>query len=385
MDERVAYVLTSLAIGAAIGGLTNALAIRMLFRPRRPWRVAGVRLPFTPGLIPKRRDDVARALGKMVADYLITPEGIVGRLQEASFREKWAGALVGRLERLAAEGATIGEAVERLAGSDWEPRLVHAARKLLEAWWSAAGVAERAPAEWIPGWNEQRRAALAETLAEAFAGAVRDMLRSSEGRALLRRFVAESYGRFGLLGSLAGALFDADKAAHALGGWLESRLDKADVRKAVVAAVERRLAEWENRTVGDWLEQLTGLPADEAFRRWLHSAEIPEQAVRRLRSVRVERLLAAFRITAGDGGMRAADAVGRFVRMFGEQAEAFIRDLDLAGLVSEQVARFPAERIERLILDIAGRELRAITWLGALLGGIVGFAQGLLATAGRFF
>lgn len=384
MDERVAYVLTSLAVGAAIGGLTNALAIRMLFRPRRPWRIAGMRVPFTPGLIPKRRDDVARALGNMVAEHLVTPEGIVGRLREASFQAKLAAGLAGRLEALADEGATVGETVARLAGRDWERRLADAVRTLLEAWWTAGGAAGRTPSEWIPGWDGLRRGELAETLAEALVGSAREMLRSPEGERLLRRFVAESFGRFGVLGSLAGALFDVDRTTLALCDWLDRRLKKEDVRKAVAAAVDRRLAEWENRTVGEWLERLTGMPADEAFRRWLHETPFPEQAVRELSSVRVDRLLAAVGRSARDGGTWIADAVGLFVQAFGEQAGKFVRDLDLSELVAGRIARFPAERIERLLVEAAGRELRAITWLGALLGGLVGLVQGLLATT-RWF
>ena len=40
-------------LGAIIGYVTNAIAIRMLFRPFNEIRVLGLRLPFTPGLIPR--------------------------------------------------------------------------------------------------------------------------------------------------------------------------------------------------------------------------------------------------------------------------------------------------------------------------------------------
>lgn len=46
-------------VGAAIGALTNQIAIKMLFRPYREIRVAGVRLPFTPGVIPSQRGQIA--------------------------------------------------------------------------------------------------------------------------------------------------------------------------------------------------------------------------------------------------------------------------------------------------------------------------------------
>ena len=35
--------------------------------------------------------------------------------------------------------------------------------------------------------------------------------------------------------------------------------------------------------------------------------------------------------------------------------------------------------VEKLILDIASKELKAITWLGALLGGIMGLLSPILS------
>ena len=54
MSSWANWVLPPL-IGAVIGGVTNDIAIRMLFRPYAPWRVLGWRLPLTPGLIPRER------------------------------------------------------------------------------------------------------------------------------------------------------------------------------------------------------------------------------------------------------------------------------------------------------------------------------------------
>lgn len=65
-----------IVIGAVIGAATNHLAIKMLFRPYKPYYLFGKQLPFTPGLIPKRRDEVAKQVGVMVMEHLLTPEGI---------------------------------------------------------------------------------------------------------------------------------------------------------------------------------------------------------------------------------------------------------------------------------------------------------------------
>lgn len=68
------------AIGAAIGALTNQIAIKMLFRPYREIRVFGVRLPFTPGVIPSQRGIIAQNIATTFETQLLSGEEIHGVL-----------------------------------------------------------------------------------------------------------------------------------------------------------------------------------------------------------------------------------------------------------------------------------------------------------------
>jgi len=60
--------------GLIIGYFTNDIAIRMLFRPYREYRLWGVRLPFTPGLIPQNQPRLARKISETIMGSLLTPE-----------------------------------------------------------------------------------------------------------------------------------------------------------------------------------------------------------------------------------------------------------------------------------------------------------------------
>jgi uncharacterized membrane protein YheB (UPF0754 family) len=73
-------------VGAVIGYITNAVAIRMLFRPLAAKRLFGLRLPLTPGIIPRQRYELAESIGRMVSRELITEEAIQHQLGSASFR-----------------------------------------------------------------------------------------------------------------------------------------------------------------------------------------------------------------------------------------------------------------------------------------------------------
>ena len=66
--------IVSPAAGAVIGYFTNWLAIKMLFRPHNEVKICGLRVPFTPGLIPKEKARIAQSLGDTVGNYLLTGE-----------------------------------------------------------------------------------------------------------------------------------------------------------------------------------------------------------------------------------------------------------------------------------------------------------------------
>ncbi|MDU0996707.1 MAG: DUF445 family protein, partial [Staphylococcus lugdunensis] len=52
---------------------------------------------------------------------------------------------------------------------------------------------------------------------------------------------------------------------------------------------------------------------------------------------------------------------------------------NLRAVIEEQINTFDLDYIERLIIDIAKKELNLIMSLGFLLGGIIGLLQGIVA------
>jgi len=68
--------------GAIIAYSTNVIAIKMLFRPLYEKRIFGIRVPFTPGVLPRQRDKLAVNIGAMVERELITAEVLRKRLAD---------------------------------------------------------------------------------------------------------------------------------------------------------------------------------------------------------------------------------------------------------------------------------------------------------------
>lgn len=73
-------------IGGLIGYWTNWLAIKMIFRPFEPKYIFDYRVPFTPGLIPRNREDIANKIAKTVAFHLLNPDKLRKLFDNENFR-----------------------------------------------------------------------------------------------------------------------------------------------------------------------------------------------------------------------------------------------------------------------------------------------------------
>src|SRR5215212_113830 len=86
--------LAGMILLAAAHGYAGAwLAVRMLFRPRQPFKVFGITL-FPQGMIPRHRDRLANAIGKAVGEELVSQETIMEELLGKDFlRRKIRGVI----------------------------------------------------------------------------------------------------------------------------------------------------------------------------------------------------------------------------------------------------------------------------------------------------
>ena len=74
-QQYLPYIIPPI-LGGIIGYVTNYIAIRMLFRPLKAWRILGIRVPLTPGIIPSKRGELAIKMGEMVGAHLLTADDV---------------------------------------------------------------------------------------------------------------------------------------------------------------------------------------------------------------------------------------------------------------------------------------------------------------------
>lgn len=99
-DASFLVILFMVVVGAVIGGVTNVIAIRMLFHPFKPYYIFKMRIPFTPGLIPKRREEIATKIGQVIEEHLITESVILQKLNEPNTREAINDLVIKQLSKL---------------------------------------------------------------------------------------------------------------------------------------------------------------------------------------------------------------------------------------------------------------------------------------------
>jgi uncharacterized membrane protein YheB (UPF0754 family) len=87
-------------LGAAIGFFTNWLAVKMLFRPYYPKKIGKWQLPFTPGIIPKRKGALAKAVGKAVGEQLLTQEDLAKAITSEPAKENFCNFVVEKWQTL---------------------------------------------------------------------------------------------------------------------------------------------------------------------------------------------------------------------------------------------------------------------------------------------
>lgn len=145
-------------LGAVIGYVTNYIAIRMLFRPLKAWRICGLRLPLTPGIIPSKRGDLARKMGEMVGDHLLTADDVAHAFDKSSIRRELRNSVDDKLSSLIDHqlGPAADLVPERFRGRFDEIVILlqGKAAKLIFQWLQSDEFAERLQG-WFDSYVEQ--------------------------------------------------------------------------------------------------------------------------------------------------------------------------------------------------------------------------------------
>ena len=100
-----------------IGYFTNLIAIKMLFRPHKAKKIFGMNVPFTPGVLPRRKAALAKQMGKSVKENLLTGDAIKEQILSADIDTKIEEILDDIYIKLCTENKSLGMYLEEILGS----------------------------------------------------------------------------------------------------------------------------------------------------------------------------------------------------------------------------------------------------------------------------
>lgn len=270
MSDEIVRALITIGFGALAGGLTNSVAIWMLFHPYEPPRLFGRwRIGFFQGAVPKNQPRLAAAIGRTVGSRLLTPEDLTSTFSQGEFREAFDQRLAhlvdevlnrerGSLRDLIPPGvmedleALIEDAIERgltqleeyIASERFEEAVARRTDDIVEAvadepiadvLTPARGTAVEAVVDdWLRGAVES----------EDFAATVEDYLQRASLKLLRPGRTFEDILPLGLVGSVEKAIASyLPLAAERLGGLLEDPRARARFESTIHDLLHRFLSD----------------------------------------------------------------------------------------------------------------------------------------------
>jgi uncharacterized membrane protein YheB (UPF0754 family) len=134
LSEGLLAALITIAFGALAGGVTNSIAIWMLFHPYEPPKLFGRwRIGFFQGAVPKNQPRLAAAIGRTVGSRLLTPEDLTNTFADKEFRQAFDDRLAHFLdEALHTERGSLRQMIPERVMGDLEALIEDALERALD-------------------------------------------------------------------------------------------------------------------------------------------------------------------------------------------------------------------------------------------------------------
>ncbi|MFL8936520.1 DUF445 domain-containing protein [Rossellomorea oryzaecorticis] len=360
-------------IGALIGGVTNSLAIKMLFRPYKAYYIGRFKVPFTPGLIPKRREELAEQLGNMVVDHLITPESLQKKIMNDDFQRDVIDWLKEESDPVFHSDKTVNEWLEILQIpvssdvlnqwlKDWVEDKV--TRSKLE--YSTKSVAEALPEK----WQEKIEDAIPK-LVDMIADRAENYFTSPEGKAKVKVMIDDFLKERGMLGNMLGMFLGNTSVADKVQPEIVKFIKHEGTQEILHNLLRKEWGKLKLMQVGEVIDKLP----EEDIMTQLHTSLIRIADIEGHLSKPLSHWFAPHQHKFTDTLLPGWIEKG--TDLLAAKIPNLMTKLHLQKIVQEQVESFSVARLEELVLGISRREFKMITYLGALLGGIIGLIQSI--------
>ncbi|PTE43255.1 DUF445 domain-containing protein [Staphylococcus equorum] len=367
-------IVFMMVIGSLIGGVTNILAVRMLFHPFKTYYIFNKRVPFTPGLIPKRRKEVADKIGQVVEEHLLTESLIQSKLNAPSSRQAIEEVLLNQIQKLKQEHMTLQYFADKLdlnVAQLANEKLDLVISNKLDAFYQdnqTTPIKQIIPEE-IEASIDSKIDLVPDLLFERASVYLNSEKGAADIASMLETFFNEKGKIVGLLQMFMTKESIADRIQHEL-----IRLTKHPKAKAIAKQVIDN--EYETMKAKN-LNELVSESQYNSFKTSVTELVVGYLDVDKVSKQSFNTLMPSFiHFLESKVSQKLTNVI---IENISTHISPIMKKINLRQMIEEQINTFDLAYIERLIIDIANKELKLIMLLGFLLGGIIGLLQGVIA------
>lgn len=317
---EASYIIAPL-LGGVIGYITNDIAIRMLFRPHTAKYVFGIHIPFTPGIIPKEKGRIAEAVGGVISENLMNKDV----LEKYLLSEDMIGKVRSAVEEFIAIQQRNSETVVQFLEHYLSKEEIDAIAQNINH-----SITKQT-------YEKLADSTVGEKVAHIAIDHVAQKLTINGAQELLSGIG----GALGGLGGMAAGLFGGNIVANFLGMLREPA--EHFLAKNINTMLRDNGEEIVSNMIGGEVDNFLNKPVSKLLEG--HEEQMA-QAVNTIESI--------------------------YRSIITEHLPKILDSIDISKIVRERINEMDVNETEKLIFQVMDKELKAIVWLGALLGLVMG-------------
>ena len=320
MNIEATYIIAPL-LGGVIGYITNDIAIRMLFRPHKAKYIMGVHVPFTPGIIPKEKGRMADAIGGVISENLMNKDVLERYLLSDDMVSKVRLSVEEFIETQKHNPETVKEFLGHYLSDD---EIATISQNVNES------ITKQT-------YTKLSDASVGEKVAHIAIDHVAEKLSIDGAQELLAGLGGAMRG----IGGMAAGLFGGNIVARFLGMLREPA--EHFLANNINTMLKNNGEDIVSNMVGGEVEGFLNKPVCKLLEG--HDDQL-KQVVNTVESI--------YRSTIND------------------HLPKILESIDISKIVRERINEMDVNETEKLIFQVMDKELKAIVWLGALLGLVMG-------------
>lgn len=314
------YIVAPL-VGGVIGYITNDIAIRMLFRPHTAKYLFGMKIPFTPGIIPKEKGRIAEAIGGAISQNLMNQEVMQRYLLSDEMTHKVKNSVEEFLNNQKKNPESVAEFLRHYLSEEELQGIVASVNTSLTN----------------QVHHKLSDSELGKNVAHIVVDNVVDKMKVMDPTEILS-------GIAGGLGGLKAAAVTM-LGGSVLGKFFSLLREPAENMLAnnINSMLQKNGAEIVSNMIGNETQTFINTPL----------AKLLEGKDEQIKQI-----------------VNTVESVYRTI--ISEHLPRILESVDIAKIVRERINEMDVNETEKLIFQVMDKELKAIVWLGALLGMVMG-------------